>query len=455
MTFKEEMNKILIKNKSGYLNKFGSSLVIAVLVLLCFIFIFVYYYFSSLFNLHWDENRCNPKYMAFANFFGRKEGGKNFKNCVNTTLKSVAKTALSPITYAANGIIDVQKSNLNAINSIGNQVDYIRNRTTTTVKDIMHRLIGFLIPTQNIMLKIRDTFQRATSVMTASLYAFFGFLVTLKSSMGYIISTIITFLIALAASVTLQFAVPFNWKIAQMGLQFFLLLAVPAGIASHWLEQTFAITTEQTIPPNPRCFGKDTHIFTTKGEKKIINICVGDELIDGSVVTATFKLSNEGETIYNFNNIIVTGTHTVYHPIRGWILISEHEDSKKIEHYDDPFCYCINTSSKRIYIKNYSFLDWDDIKYTDFLNLKKQTGIKKMSDISSLDVGFSPAILLDLQYGKKKISDIVVGDILKNGEKVLGIVKTLGKFHLITNCKSFNLNNRTIPDYNNILEIYD
>ena len=128
----------------------------------------------------------------------------------------------------------------------------------------------------------------------------------------------------------------------------------------------------------------------------------------------------------DFNNIIVTGTHTVYHPIRGWILISEHEDSKKIQNYDDPFCYCINTSSKRIYIKDYSFLDWDDIKYTDFLNLKKQTGIKKMSDISLLDKGYSGATVLNLRFGKKRMSEVMVNDILKNGEKVLGTVKTLG-----------------------------
>ena len=74
MTFKQEMNKILNKNKSGYWEKSGSSLVIAVLVLLCFIFIFLYYYISALYNQYWDENRCNPKYMAFANLFGRKSG---------------------------------------------------------------------------------------------------------------------------------------------------------------------------------------------------------------------------------------------------------------------------------------------------------------------------------------------------------------------------------------------
>ena len=138
--------------------------------------------------------------MAFAGLIDKNAGsnkfdyaGKNFNECVANTLRGGMKKAMEPINLATKGISDVQESNLKAVQGIREQINYIRNNTASSVKNVMHRLVGFLIPTQNIILKIRDTFQKSVGVMTSALYNFYGFMVTLKSSMGYIVSTIITF----------------------------------------------------------------------------------------------------------------------------------------------------------------------------------------------------------------------------------------------------------------------
>ena len=505
MTLNAEIKNLY--KKSGYLDKYGGSLVIAMVIIIVFIFIFSYYYVLSLFNSvkpKWQEEKCNPKYMAFAGLISPgANSAKNFNDCVTDTLKDVAKTAVTPINYAAKGIVDVQRSNLNALKGVREQINYIRNNTASSVKNVMHRLIGFLLPTEKIILKIRDTFQKATGVMTAALYNFYGFMVILKSTMGYIITTIITFLVALAASVTLQFAVPFNWEMAQLGLQFFLLLAVPAGIVSHWFKQTFDIHWKQVIPANPRCFDENTPIRTKNNVKKIKEIQLGDELLGGGVITAILKLSVEGEKVYKLNGIIVTGTHMVFHKEKGWIYISDHENSEEILNYNKPCVYCINTSTKMIKINNDLFLDWDETNDVDFKKLMKETNIREKSDIHKfLDGGFVQDTLIETAEGiKKKIKDIKINDKLKNNEKVLGIVKIDGKdldhikkykfknidiiggpnlqiinnlgnisskdimgenvekrkelYHLVTDTKTFHIDEIKFFDYNGSLEVFD
>ena len=509
MTFVDQIGKLY--KKSGYLDRYGGSVVISILIILCFLSIFTYHYVWGFLNpikTRWDIEKCNPKYMPFAGYLSTNGGSdkfnyasKNFSECVARTLKDVTRTAVTPITAAANGVMNVQQTNLNSLQGVRYQIKYIRIQMIKAVKNIMNRLIGFVMPTQTVMLKIRDLFARSVGVMTASFYTFLGFMHTLKSSMRYIITTIITFLVALAASVSLQFAVPFNFKLAQMGLQFFLLLAVPAGIVSHWFEQTFAITAKQTIPPNPRCFDKNTEINTTNGIKKISELKNGDQLTNGGKVTTILKLLREGERVFNLNDVIVTGSHMVYDNERGWILVSEHANSKEIKDYNEEYVYCINTDTKMISIANNLFLDWDETNITDFLNLKQKTGIKRKSDIHKfLDGGFKDDTLLEMKDGtKKQIKDIKIKDILKNGEKVLGIAKidttnlnhiknykklgiiggpnlqlvnNLGNvstynisgdrvnisselYHLVTDTKTLSVGKNKFLDFNGSLEVFD
>ena len=66
------------------------------------------------------------------------------------------------------------------------------------------------------------------------------------------------------------------------------------------------------VPPVPSCFAKGTKLKTKDGtEVNIEDIELGTVLHDGSIVTATMILSSHEETMYNLNNIVVSGTHKV------------------------------------------------------------------------------------------------------------------------------------------------
>ena len=105
----------------------------------------------------------------------------------------------------------------------------------------------------------------------------------------------------LAAAVVLAWVFPFTWPFAAAATTFFIAIAVPTGIIAGWLGHILALTSSN-IPSVSSCFDKDTPIeMFDKTFKKITEIKLGDQLIDGGFVSATFKISKQNQKIYILN----------------------------------------------------------------------------------------------------------------------------------------------------------
>ena len=134
---------------------------------------------------------------------------------------------------------------------------------------------------------------------------------------------------------------------------FFLALSIPLGYMKYWLDITFDIASGATPPYE--CFDANTSIMLRDGGiKKISEIIIGDTLIDGGIVTAKIILNYKQHKMYNIDGTIVSGTHSVMYK-NDWIPVENHPNKKPIEHYQKPYLYCLNTSTKRIIINNKIF----------------------------------------------------------------------------------------------------
>ena len=179
------------------------------------------------------------------------------------------------------------------------------------------------------------------------------------------------------------------------------------------------------------CFDKNTIICLKNQKKKIIqNIEVGDILFDGSTVTAWMELSTYGQSVYNCQGTLVTGNHRIYDEEKGLTEVKNHLDSFLVDDYRHDKIYCINTDSKQIYINGLVFTDWDDLDDMDFIDLKINCSkslpedFKKTDIHKYLDGGFIKDTLIELESGNSTfIKDIQVNDILRFGERVVGIVE--------------------------------
>ena len=196
----------------------------------------------------------------------------------------------------------------------------------------------------------------------------------------------------------------------------------------YWFDDILDLTQTKSVL-STTCFDENTVLRTINGEKLIKDIQPGDMLVDGDQVTAVFKLSSAGEIMYNYEGIIVSGSHKILTPLGRCLSVADHPKSKSIDNYCKPYLYCLSTMSKTIKIGNHFFSDWDEVDYFDWENIKNRMvshlpNNSQSGDIHTyLDSGFSGMTLIELLNGKYvPLQDISVGDRLKNGEKVLGIV---------------------------------
>ena len=508
MSFFNKIQK-LYENKS-YSEKYGGSILISATIIGVILFFVGRSYVevkSVELKQDWDHVKCNPLYMPFVGIINPPTDGtskfsytsKNFESCLTIILKKVVASATAPIHYATSLIMNMLKDMEKAVNAVRHMLNYIRNKIMVFIKEIMDRLLNALIPILSFISHIKTLFHKVTGVLTGILYLVLGVYMSLKAGIGAFIDILIIFLVMFAAIIIIMWIMPWTWVTAAVMTAFFISLSIPAAIVLYWVTKIYGMTSANAIPPNP-CFDKYTIIETINKTKYIQDICVGDKLKDGSLVTAIFKNNIGQAKMYKLNNIFVTGKHFVYHKNEGWIEVYKHPDSIRIWDYNEPYVYCFNTDSKRISIGNTIFLDWDDINDKDIAELKKFGNPQEIFKI--LDGGFSGETLIEQYDGIfLPIKDIIVNDILKNGVKVIGIVRVNGNnidniqkyeinktefiggsnlqiidehlgnfstlnvtgekvktpeilYHLITDTKSFQVGNIKFRDYNAAMELF-
>ena len=443
----------MYKNLS-YLDQYGGS--VMVFFLITIILIVLCSYCFVMINIapikdDWQNQRCKPYIIPFAGIINKPDGvsigdftSQNFSYCTQNIMSNISGVFLQPINFVTNlvsGILDDLKTSINSIRAM---FDKIRTFFQTVVEEIMGRIMNVSITLQQIIISTKDVIGKIQGAMTAGLFTTLGAFYTLQALMGAIAEMIITILIVLAAIIIGLWAVPVTWGAASAMTAVFLAISIPMAIILAFMMKYLKVKPDLSIP-KIKCFDKYTLLDMDDGsQKKIIDVKIGDTLINGNKVTGKIKVLKEGSEMYQLNGVIVSDSHIVNYG-DNWIKVSEHPHSIKISKYKELFLYCLNTTNKTITINNTIFTDWDEIYGETIENIKKKSGIINNSDIHKyLDGGFSSNTKILLNNGQeKKIKNIMVGDILSEGEIVYGVVEIDGK-NLNSQYKYYLGNNVTV-----------
>jgi hypothetical protein len=388
----------------------------------------------------WPNQRCKINILPFAGFITHPEGisatdytYQNFTECTQTILSNMTGYMVEPLTFIinrANSVVDDIKNSLNAIRAM---FDKVRTFFQIMAEEIMGRIMNMMIPLQQIIISFKDVIGKIQGTMTAGLFTMLGSYYTLKSLLGAIAQFIIIILIALAVVIAVLWILPFTWGAAIANTALFVAVAIPFALVLAFMSDVLKVQTSFSIPtlPSVKCFDEDTIITMMDGrEKKISEINTGDTLYNNNKVTAVIKVETKGSQMYNLHGIIVSDSHIVQYNNK-WIPVCKHPDAIIDNLYSRPYLYCLNTSDKIINIKNFVFTDWDEL-YDNYITEVKNNNIKKVNEKTDihtyLDGGFDKNTNVKLFNGQiTKIIDINIGDILENGEKVYGIVEINGQ----------------------------
>ena len=436
----EVINKLY--NKAGFLEKYGGSLWATFIISLIFFLAISYYYvYNNLdpIKADWINQRCKPNVMPFAVIINPPDPNKmsafeftqnNFSSCIQSILADIIGIFLAPFYYLIDLLtktFDLIKESIQAIREV---LDSIRNAVMGVSAEVMGRILNFLIPLQHLLIKVRDMMSKTQGVMSAGVYTLLGTYDTLISAVKSIVQIISAILLSLAAIIIVLFVIPFG-----LGLPFaipllviFILILVP-GIMVYIVQVLILKQMTNPLPNIPSCFSGDTLIKLNNNEYiSIKDIEPGMILQDDNIVTAKLKLAVRDEEFYNINGVICTGEHNIKYN-NQWIKVKNHKDSKTIENICD-YIYCINTSKKIIKINDEFFGDWDELNNSELDELKQkcQKYLPNRFELTHihqyLDGGFVENTKIELQDGHNvNIKDVEVNDILRFGERVIGIVK--------------------------------
>ena len=468
----------------SYYDQYGSSIILVIVLIIILIASCTYCYI--LINMQpiiddWNNQRCKPYIIPFAGFINKPIGissndftKKNFDYCTQNILKNVTGNAVQPLTFATKSLYLLFNIMQQSLNSIRQMFSKVRNLFDSVIKEIMGRLSNIIVPLQQIVISFRDIMSKVMGIMTTGLFTLLSTYYSLKALLGAIAQMVITILIALVAMIALFWLFPFTWGAAISYTAIFVAISIPLAIVLSFMIDVLKVQPGLSIPTlkvrSVKCFDKNTKLKMNNGEeRKIIDLNVGDILLDGNIITAKIKVESEGSIMYNLRGIIVSDSHLVKYKDK-WIRTSQHPEAKVIENYCEKYLYCLNTSSKliRIFENNDTndtnntndnnileaiiFSDWDEVLEDDLISLQI---FHKYHKFHKYDKLFNPLLdenaikKHDYKYCEfihkyydgglnentqiklfdnsiKKISDIEVGDILYNMEKVYGLVEIDG-----------------------------
>lgn len=462
----DTINKLY--GKVGFLEKYGGSLWMTIILVMIFFVIISYFYVLN--NIQpikadWVNQRCKPNVMPFAGIINPPPNqsafdftAENFTGCIQNILTDIIGIFLAPFYYIVNSFSDILDGLKEMIQEIRTFFDSLRKAFASVSEEVMGRLLNFLIPLQQIFIKIKNMFAQTQGIMTAGIFTLLGVYQTLIAAVGSIVEIIVVILLGLSVLIIIFFSIPFGFGLpfAIPLLIIFILILVP-GIMVYIVQVMILKTAVSPLPGIPSCFGAETLLKLDNGTMiQIKDIKVGMELENEDKVTAIFKLACMND-VYNLNGVICTGCHKVKYN-NNWIEVSEHPESI-LYNKDLDYVYCINTNSKVLNINNITFGDYDELDNSELdelsINAKKYVpGTFTLKDIHKyLDGGFVYDTQIELQDGhSKNIEDVQVNDILRFDERVIGVVKIEAKDLSV---KRYNLENNVVVEGGPNLNICD
>jgi len=441
-SFKDTIAKLYYRKigfTQQYLDKYGGSVVITTIVALVFIAVLAYHYFlnnMAYYKKEWINHRCSPVLMPFAGVIHSFPNGslsevldftsKNYNECLNSDLKQVVGSSTNPALYAHHQM----SQNASMTQKTMNQGRKIFNTIRTDVGDmtgrIFNRMSNMLVPVTQILVKTKDIFGKTAGILSTGLMLLLAIYDTTKAMLGAFVELLIIVVVILVAMIVIMWIFPWDWPIALIMTAIFIFLGTMAAIIAYWTNKIYKLTLDKV--PSTTCFAGDTEISLQNGKKLIKEISVGDIMQDGGRVTAVMKLASDHKNLYSHHDIIVSGSHKIL--VKGqYIAVEDHPDSVRIANIESHL-YCLNTTTGIININGVVFSDWDEVNEQDWQQICKKAEkylplVPKREDMHKyLNGGFIEDTPIELIGGESvAINKICVNDILKNGERVLGIVE--------------------------------
>ena len=439
-----------IKKYDTYIYKYGGDILLTILSFILILILFSYVGFKKkayYYKQNWAKYRCNPGITPFAGFINAPEGSgfsdkvdytlQNFAKCNHEIMRSNIADITNPLKHMSNLLQIFFVFLMKILNSIKNIILKARDKLMKILDVILGKIFNIVIEFTSFFSLVKDTLMKTAGVFINVLFLIVAYGYTFVTFLYNLVQLLITYILILVLIIIIMFIiVMILWSFAityPVGQALLNKFVIPTTIALTVniiilivVTVGTAFVSQAIMEQERRCFYEDTQIETENAIKKIRDLKPGDKLKNNNIVESIIKLDNiNQECLYKINDVYVTGGHYVYSNGEGWKQVENSKHSRKTEFIPDVL-FCLVTSKKEIIINNTKFSDWDDLENHDLMYFKNTFNITETDKLNNkINSLLHPNTKIHCKNTIKYIKDIKKGDILSDGSKVYGIVKSL------------------------------
>jgi hypothetical protein len=397
----EEISKIY--KTLSYIEQYAGSIFLFVLItFLLFLAVSYLYIIKNLSTIkeNWAIEKCKVANIPFAGMINKPNDKtafqyteENFIECQQTLFITFFKYLTAPIQSLMNMLLSVFKELGDGINVLRIVMANLKNLVSNIIQSVVNTFQAIMIPFQQLIIVFHDTLGKFSGVLVAGLYVVISIYDTFVASIKVFIEGTLEILNMLALLIISLYFFVFTIPVAIAGTVAYLVVANPFRIVLQFMENVLGITPTRMMPKDPKqpkkskikvCFSGDTLITLLDNVKKEMrDIKVGDIIHDGSRVTTTMVLNRFHSHFYHnktIQNLALTGEHKVFFEKENkWIPVKRHPEFQWVEK-PDTLVFCLRTTSKRIKIDGYTFLDWDEVEDDTVASLWHRNTISKTDD---------------------------------------------------------------------------
>ena len=374
---------------------------------------------------NWPRYKDNPFIIFFSGYF-KPNKSKSISDSSKENLfkwfwnlsKTFFKYLIAPIQYIIKIITKILGDFTTTLNKFRYQAKIIRKMFADIVESVANKMNNNYAAIKYYQAKLRDITSRQKAIFQIALYFADSMRLTLESLIQGPVMGLTTFFPTFGMMLLIEVAI---CTLCIFGGPFTKLFTCPICLV---------------------CFDKNTYIKLDNNQlKKIYTINIGEKCALGGHVEGIlkFKIKDHYCDIYNYKNIIVSGSHMVIEKDKP-IRVAESQYSKKINKNPD-YLYCLITKNRRLMINNIEFYDFfesnnsinnkkNNLMITNALNNIKIDYLPENVVEKEMDYHwcFAPSVKVSMNNGTyKNIYDIKIDDILKGENLVYGIVKFCSK----------------------------
>jgi len=186
--------------KNGYLDRYGSSVIITTLTLVTFGFMLGYNVFLSKLKMlkkEWPLIRCNPFFMPFAGLINAPPNksktdytAENLNNCLTGILEDVVEVETAGIKAGSQVLAKSVGEMNNAMNSLRSLYGNLSLSKGGAFSSLTGKIFNVAIPLNNTVMKVKTVINKTHGVLTTGMMVGSGSITMLLSMANIVVIAI-------------------------------------------------------------------------------------------------------------------------------------------------------------------------------------------------------------------------------------------------------------------------